>query len=320
MNTVGASPTKDHHMNNSTTNIDNDKWTRDRVTYACERLRGKVESSRWKGISGKNEWSLVLTALDIAQYTGHLDMYLDARTMSFAIGVSPITASRTLYRVCRNRWLIPHPDNAISPRDREKPWVANRYHVNPDYPHMYKYCRFPMKADGGYNLADEDKVTSWDGEEKIPLIQILSDDGRTYTYGDTRTALLVGRTEVGVLLGKTPVWVALKLTDEPRTIKQIANAAQVDPSTAGKVLRHKLGPRGLAVCTEGTAVSTKGLWTAGLPLDEYELDESVNPNKVKARVDQITGDRKEYHGEKDKRAKAWIRRELRKSAREFERV
>jgi hypothetical protein len=95
-----------------------------------------------------------------------------------------MAAEIKLFRLCRDKWLISHPDNAIPPRDRTPIWIANRYHVNPDYPHVYRYCRYPSRAEGGKWLADDGGYADVSSRDvsiagKVPLIKVLTMDGKT---------------------------------------------------------------------------------------------------------------------------------------------
>jgi hypothetical protein len=302
---------------------------RDQVTGICTRLRAEVESSYWRGKAGKTDWAIILTALDLAQYLGHLDLFLDARSMSFAAGVAPTTASHSLRRLVKSRWLIASPQNDIAPKYRIPKNRANEYTINPCFPHVYSYVlpRGTSQRPGERWLVSSGELESADlttGEVFPNLIAILRDATHTYTHADTRRALLIGRTNVGVELGKSAVWLRLRADDEPRTIKELAGLAQVNPVTAGQVIRRKLAPKGLLVNQGGEWFALDehpgggwwegGKWVQGIPLHECQAQD----DRVGRRLRRIAADRAERTAELIRREEEWITAELEHAAREFE--
>jgi hypothetical protein len=306
---------------------DSTSFDRTTVTVICEDMRAKVESGHWKGRAGKTDWAIILTALDIAQHCGRLEFFLDARSASFAAGVSPITASRSLGRVVKAGWLIASPHNSIAPRNRVPVSRANEYAVNPALTgrHVYKFCYLPHPSGDDPSMRTE---SSPDGTESISLstgeitgnlITILSDGSNTYTHGDQRRALLIGRTNTGVELGVNAVWLTLKADDTPRSVKELSALAGVDHSTAGKIIRRKLAPAGLLVNTGGEWFALDdhpgggwwegGKWSAGIPLSEY----NPNSDRVGNRVARIANDRRERGAQIRRAENRWIAAELRKA-------
>ena len=276
------------------------------VESICNDVRARVLAHEWKGKQGRTDWAVMLTALDVAQYSGLATVRLDARTMSFAAGVSPITASRSLRRLAKaDQWL-----HRIPARRAHDAYAYVIMHPR-TLPHMYKF-RPPYPGTGGWEgewWRERESECTCEGEcsycpdcdqcwtpDVTTLIDLLSDMGKTYTYGGTRDALLIGRTELGVLLGTSAVWVALRLTDSPQAVKAIALASGVNYSTVGKVLREKLAPRRLAI-RDG-----KG-WVRGIPLESYTLDPPVNI--VGKRRARIVRERWEFHNRD-----MWLQREL----------
>jgi hypothetical protein len=302
---------------------------RDQVTGICTRLRAEVESSYWRGKAGKTDWAIILTALDLAQYLGHLDLFLDARSMSFAAGVAPTTASHSLRRLVKSRWLIASPQNDIAPKYRIPKNRANEYYVNPAFPHVYRNCyplRAPWEPRAGVTSphGEEESIRAATGEVVPNLIAILRRGSTTYTHAGTRQALLIGRTNLGVELGASGVWLALSADDQPRTIRELASLAMVDHSTAGKVIRRKLAPRGTLSNVGGEWYGLDehpgggwwegGKWVRGIPL--WECQEKSR--KVDRRLEVIADQRAEWMGDHIRREEEWIAAELEHAAREFE--
>jgi len=300
------------------------KYNREQVTAICEDLRSRVESTAWSHKGGKTDWAIILTALDIAQHTGHLNVFLDARSMSFAAGVAPTTASHSLGRLVKDRWLIENPKNSIHPKHRVPKNRANEYLVNPGFPHVYRFV-YPSRDPGERWLVSAGVSESADvttGEVFPNLISVLRDGSNTYTHADTRRALLIGRTELGVMLGPTAVRLALKADDEPRTIKELARLAKVESSNAGKIIRRKLSPKGLLSNAGGTwfELATHpgmgwwegGKWVRGIPLEEYKVHPSNN--KVGWRLEGIAAQREKWQEEHQQREDEWIDRELSRMA------
>jgi hypothetical protein len=307
-------------MSNSSTGTA--KFNRAEVTAICEDMRAKVESSAWNHKGGKTDWALVLTGLDIVQYTGRLGFFFDARSASFAAGVAPTTASHSLRRICDAHWFIPSPYNQLPMKQRVPKNRANEYMINPAFPNVYRYA-LPRQAftPGERWLISAGELESAEvstGEVFKNLIAILSESTHTYTHDDTRRALLIGRTELGVMLGKSAVAVALKAGDQPRTIKELAGLAQVNPYTAGQVIRRKLAPKGLLANVGGEWFGLAdhpgrgwwegGRWVTGIPLHEYKVHWSSN--RVGRRLEIIAGQRGAWKAEHMRREDMWIAREL----------
>lgn len=313
-------------MNTSiTSSIVQAKSNREQVTEICERLRADVESSRWSYKGGYTDLAMILSILDIAQLFGKLNLFWDARSGSYAAGITPTAASHSLIRLCQANRLIPYPHNNIPPINRIPKNTANAYLVNPDYPHVYRHAvpnvTFPFPVSGNTPLLSAgvgESVNVSTGEVHRNLIAILQDARHSYTHGDTRRALLIGRTELGVMLGKPAVRLCLKAGDQPRSIRELAGLAQVDPSTAGEVIRKKLAPKGLLTNVGGEwfELAThpgmgwweRGKWVQGIPLHEYNL--RPGNNRVGRRLDRIARDRRKRQDELTVAEDRWVTAEL----------
>lgn len=274
---------------------------REQVAGICERLRAEVIAHEWHGTGWRTDWAIMLTALDIAQYTGSLVVYLDVRTMAFASGVTAPTASKSLKRLrAGNRlWLdmthshekVTHHVNrttgeVLAKTHRvytELPGLAYTYQVNPE-PARY-VCKFFRSPDGLPGETDPSRAT--------PLIRTLMRTGKTYTSGAARSRLLLGRTEAGVSLGPSRVAVIQVLGDEPQRVKDIAAAARVAPSACGKILAHLESENLSHIAGRG--------WVRGMPLSEYSARmrgmHGFEPGKgtVARRVSDWQEERREYH-------------------------
>lgn len=284
------------------------------VAEICEHLRAEVETSTWSYKGGYTDLAMILSMLDIAQLFGKLNLFWDARSASYAAGVSPTAASHSLMRLVKANRIIPYPQNAILPKNRVPVNAPNCYLVNPDYPAMYRYAlpsqTYPLPTSGHPQLAPAGVTSSVNvntGEIQDNLIAVLRDARHSYTYADTRKALLIGRTELGLMLGKTGVRLCLKADDQPRTIKELAGLAQVNVSTAGEVIRKKLSPKGLLTNVGGTWFELashpgmgwwdRGKWVQGIPLDEYYIRPARHggPNRIGKRLAVIARQRKDWH-------------------------
>lgn len=303
------------------TTIAVDSKNRRTAENTCERIRIEAERADWRYKGGSTDQAMIFSILDIAQLFGRLSLFWDARSASFAAGVAPTTASHSLRRLCERHWIIPYPQNAILPKNRVPKFTPNCYLVNPAFPHMYRYTlpndTFPLPVRGYPPLLSAGEGASVNvntGEIKDNLISILRDTRHTYTYAGTRSALLIGRTELGIMLGKPGVRLCLKADSEPRTIKQLAALADVDPSVAGDVIRKKLSPKGLLTNIGGEwfELAThpgggwweRGRWVQGIPLGEYYMRPARHggPNRVGRRLSAIASQRRRFHGTEDE----WI--------------
>jgi hypothetical protein len=254
----------------------------------------------------------MLTALDIAQYTGSLVVFLDVRTMAFASGVTAPTASKSLRRLrdSNRLWLdMTHSHEkethhvnrstgeVFSKKHRvwtELPGEAYTYQVNPD-PDRYvcKFFRAPFYCE--HDPAGPQPPPAADPGSAGPLIGTLMRHGKTWTTGMERSRLLLARTDLGVGLGPARVAVVQVLTGEPQTVKDIATAARVSVPSAGKILTH-LSSEDLS----HIAVS-KGRWVRGITLGEYAArmrgtrDFQSGTGRLAKRVDRWQEERELYH-------------------------
>jgi hypothetical protein len=274
---------------------------RDQVAEICTRLRAEVIAHQWHGPGWRTDWAIMLTALDIAQYTGSLIVYLDVRTMAFASGVTAPTAGKSLRRLrdSNRLWLdmthshekethhVNRTTGEVFAKTHrvwtELPGMAYTYQVNPEFPRYV--CKFFRSPDGG--LAGQ----QGNAGSGAPLLRTLMRSGKTYTRGAERSRLLLGRTEAGVRLGPARVAVVQVLTAEPQMVKDIAAAARVPASSAGKIL-HDLESENLS------HIAGNG-WVRGMSLTQYamlkRLFSEPGKGKVAKRVDRWQEERELYH-------------------------
>lgn len=288
------------------------------VTQICERLRAEVIADEWHGAGWRTDWAIMLTALDIAQYTGSLIIYLDVRTMAFASGVTAPTASKSLKRLReslrlyldREHWHdkethhVNRTTGEVFARKHrvwtELPGEAYTYLVNPSYPrYVCKSFRFPSAPALVAAGADPDRPGTKDESlirnDAGPLIRTMMKSGKTFTHSDVRSRLLLGRTELGVMLGPSRVAVVLVLTDTPMRVKDVASAARVSDSGTGKILKELAGM--------GLAGKSGNGWVRGMELSEYSARmrgtyQGYESGKgiVAKRVRRWEEERAEYHG------------------------
>jgi len=234
---------------------------------------------------------MILSALDVAQWTGRLAVFLDVRSMSVAAGVTWPTAAKSLNRLATQNWIVRLPNSRRHPRD------AQVYVVNPAFPHVYKFRtsrtgrRHPQAGRGDPRLWGDfgvyrpeslkDRVLE-PAHPKVSLVGYFTDPSNSYTHADTRRWLLIGRTETGVALGKAAVATYLALGDAGQETGQIAEQVRMPNNTVSRAL-HKLESLSLAY-------GQGRLWTAGMPIEQFDPDTL----RVERRMGRIEWDRAQY--------------------------
>jgi hypothetical protein len=130
------------------------QWNHKLIVTDLEQLRATVLSAEWPGRAGRTDRLMMLVALDFAQWGTRLDVKLPARTMALNTGVSPITASKSLRRLCKTEWLI-RMDCIVRDWSEALTYLVSPLKLNPvpDSTHLYNLCTPPRAQPGGSNRA-----------------------------------------------------------------------------------------------------------------------------------------------------------------------
>jgi hypothetical protein len=303
------------------------QWNRPLVAEACEQLRATVLAAEWKGKAGRTDRLVMLIALDFAQWGKRLDVKLPARTVALNVGVSPITASRSLRRLCKAGWLI-RMDCLVREWTEAITYLVSPLQIDPvpTRRHLYKMYSPARVSPGGSNpsaalgvtvhqmcsewaqrtmagqdsdavrAALEDKYSSrisaltLKEKNKDDTVTPTHEIGKTYTDGVWARALNLAQSELGVLLGNTAIAVMLVLTDEPMRERDIARTAGVSFKGAVNCLR-RLAMHGLAIREQGA--DGRFRYRAGMAPEEYALD--PDPGLLRNRRRIVERQRAEHY-------------------------